>query len=98
MVLQELLFLFRIGKLRLKRYKSENDIVSELNNLDIKIIFFNKYHFEQYKNLTIAPNHKDMNDHAILAQAISDKITLISSDNDFKKYTAQGLSFLYNQR
>ncbi|OAV63386.1 hypothetical protein Barb6_03775 [Bacteroidales bacterium Barb6] len=39
-----------------------------------------------------------MNDHAIIAQAISDKIPLISSDTKFQYYTGQGLDFIFNKR
>jgi PIN domain nuclease of toxin-antitoxin system len=39
-----------------------------------------------------------MNDHAIISQAISDKIALISSDGAFENYTAQGLNFVFNKR
>jgi PIN domain nuclease of toxin-antitoxin system len=41
---------------------------------------------------------KDMNDHAIIVQAISDKIPLISSDTRFHDYVAQGLDFVFNKR
>jgi PIN domain nuclease of toxin-antitoxin system len=36
--------------------------------------------------------------HAIIAQAISGKIPLISSDHKFKNYVSQGLNFVYNKR
>jgi PIN domain nuclease of toxin-antitoxin system len=36
--------------------------------------------------------------HVIIAQAISDKIPLISSDQKFKLYTSQGLDFVFNKR
>lgn len=95
---KELLLLFRIGKLKLKKIKSETDILAELKEGGIEILFFNQYHFAQYVELTIPDSHKDMNDHAIIAQAISDKIPLISSDHEFKSYTSQGLEFIFNKR
>ncbi|GHT54944.1 hypothetical protein FACS189446_5580 [Bacteroidia bacterium] len=95
---KELLLLFRIGKLKSKQYKSEHDILAELKEADIEIRFFNPYHLEQYAKLTIFDSHKDMNDHAIIAQAIADKIPLISSDHAFQNYTSQGLDFIFNKR
>jgi PIN domain nuclease of toxin-antitoxin system len=95
---QELLFLLRIEKIRSKIYKTEEDLLNGLAENSIEIIFFNSAHFLTYTKIHIIENHKDMNDHAIIAQAISDKITLISSDNAFKNYTSQGLKFLFNKR
>ena len=94
---QELLLLYRIGKFRYK-YKYEDEILADLKNLQIKIVFFNQYHLDVYTSLQIVDTHKDMNDHAIISQAISDKIPVISSDAQFKDYESQGLVFIYNKR
>jgi len=64
----------------------------------IEIVYFNKQHFNVYATLQIAKDHKDMNDHTIIAQAIADKIALISSDHKFDLYKKQGLKFVYNKR
>jgi PIN domain nuclease of toxin-antitoxin system len=95
---QELILLFRIGKLMPFRYKYEHDLLDELKKYGIEIIFFNKQHLDQYTRLQIIEGHKDMNDHAIIAQAMSDKIPLISSDHEFKNYTSQGLTLVFNKR
>ena len=97
-VVQELLLLYRIGKFRYAYYKSEIDILADIRKIEIETVFFNKYHLETYTSLKIAASHKDMNDHVIIAQAISDKIPIISSDSKFKEYIMQGLSFIYNRR
>ncbi|GAB6012152.1 type II toxin-antitoxin system VapC family toxin [Viscerimonas tarda] len=55
-------------------------------------------HLTEYARLSPAYGHKDPNDHIIIAQAISDKIPLISSDTKFKHYTSQGLNFIFNKR
>jgi PIN domain nuclease of toxin-antitoxin system len=96
--MMELLLLFRIGKLRSKRFKSEKGILSALKEAGIEILYFNRFHFAQYVKLEIADSHKDMNDHTIIAQAISDKMPLISSDRAFKNYVSQGLDFVFNKR
>jgi PIN domain nuclease of toxin-antitoxin system len=95
---KELIFLFRIGKIRTRYYKSEQDILYEMKNSDIKIVWFNELHFSKYSELSIVEGHKDMNDHAIIAQAISDRIPLISSDREFKNYVTQGLELVFNKR
>ena len=97
-VVQELLLLFRIGKFKPNVFKSEKDLISAIQMLNIKIIFFNQHHLDTYIALQIADGHKDMNDHAIIAQAISDKVHVISSDAKFKDYVNQGLKFVYNRR
>lgn len=73
-------------------------MLDELGRSGIETVFFNKHHFLQYAGLDIVEGHKDMNDHAIIAQAISDRITLVSSDRTFRNYVSQGLDFIYNKR
>ena len=96
--IKELLLLYRIGKFRSKKYKSETEILTELKEIGVAIVFFNQHHLNSYSSLRIVSGHKDMNDHAIIAQSIADKIPVISSDRKFKEYTTQGLSFVYNKR
>jgi len=96
--IKELIFLYKIGKISLDHYKHERDVIRELRQTyAIETLFFNEYHFAKYLSLNIAENHKDINDHAIIAQAISDKIPLISSDHEFRSYTSQGLEFIFNK-
>lgn len=96
----ELIFLFKIGKITpILKHKSELEIINELTEIyGIEVINFDKNHLSKYISLSISEGHKDMNDHAIIAQAISDKIALISSDTKFKDYSEQGLNFIYNKR
>jgi PIN domain nuclease of toxin-antitoxin system len=98
-VMQELLLLFRIGKFIPKSpYKSEQSVISAIADLGIKTVFFNENHFIEYSKMTILNDHKDMNDHLIISQAISDKIALISSDAKFPHYEKQKLKFIFNKR
>jgi PIN domain nuclease of toxin-antitoxin system len=98
-VVQELLLLFRIGKFTPKsQYKNEQSIIRTVSDLGIKMVFFNENHFAEYSKLTILDDHKDMNDHLIISQAISDRIPLISSDHKFKCYIPQGLELVFNKR
>ena len=96
---QEMILLFRIGKLNYRyAYKNEKDLIEKIEELNIQIAYFTKENNLTYLNLQMAENHKDLNDHLILSQAISDKIPLISSDKEFFNYQKQGLRFIFNKR
>ena len=96
---EELIFLHKIGKIDFRKYKNIEELVNCLQSLyGIETIFFNNFHYKQYLSLQIAENHKDMNDHLIISQAISDKISLIYSDNKFPFYEKQNLKFVFNKR
>jgi len=53
---------------------------------------------ELYAMLPMYENHRDPNDRLIIAQAMSDKISLGSSDRKFEQYTKYGLDFIFNRR
>ena len=58
----------------------------------------NTLHLEMLANLPLFPNHNDPNDRLIIAQAIRDRIPLISSDSKFNQYTNQGLELIFNTK
>jgi len=96
---QEMILLFRIGKLHYKyAYKNEKDLIEKIEELGIQTIYFTKENNQTYLDLQISENHKDLNDHLIISQAISDRIPLISSDKEFFNYEKQGLKFIFNKR
>jgi PIN domain nuclease of toxin-antitoxin system len=95
----ELIHLYKINKIQSKDYKSAIEIQEAIEkDFYIEILPFNKNHTKTLANLTIADGHNDPFDHAIISQAISDRITLISSDTKFKHYTSQKLKFVFNKR
>ncbi|OAV65763.1 PIN domain protein [Bacteroidales bacterium Barb4] len=94
----ELILLYKTGKVTLSDCKSAEDIISGMKRYGIEIVYYNQYHLEKYIALDLIDGHKDMNDHAIIAQAIADKIPLVSSDTKFHCYTGQGLDFVFNRR
>lgn len=97
--ISELIHLHKINKIQSKDYKSASEIQEAIEKeFYIEILPFNKIHTKTLANLTIAENHNDPFDHAIISQAISDKLTLISSDRKFKHYTSQKLKFVFNKR
>ena len=95
----ELIQLFRIGKIKLKKGEKINNIHSYIDNeYGIEIMPFTQKHTETMSNLIVPEGHNDPLDHAIISQAIKEKYTLISSDNKFKAYEKQNLKFIFNKR
>ena len=91
----ELIHLVHRGDIVLRK---GTDLMSTLRSYEIKIVPVDTRHLHTMENLTPIYGHNDPNDHIIIAQAISDKITLISSDTKFKLYQEQGLKFVFNRR
>lgn len=95
----ELLQLYRIGRLNLKKGQKIHDVLDYLQNeLAIETVPFTKSHTETLANLSISDGHNDPFDHAIISHAITDRYTLISSDRKFKDYECQRLQFVFNKR
>ena len=100
-VIRELLLLYKEGdfsSVRYNFYKDYKAIFTAIEELDIEIKPVTKQHLFSYAELVPAAGHKDPNDHMIIAQSISDKIPLISSDHAFKYYQKQGLQLVFNKR
>lgn len=95
----ELLQLYRIKKIQPKKFKNSTELYDAIENVFfIKIIPFAKEHLNILSKLNIATDHNDPFDHSIIAQAISEKMILVSSDKKFKFYIPQKLSLAFNKR
>lgn len=98
----ELIHLYQIGKLPKidKKNKKEQAtaIFSQLDEIGIDVIPVTHNHLQEYAMLPLHENHRDPNDRLIIAQAISDKIRLVSSDRKFEQYRRYGLDFTFNKR
>jgi tRNA(fMet)-specific endonuclease VapC len=95
----ELLQLYRIRKIQPKEFKDATEMYNAIEkDFFIKIIPFSKEHLSILSQLQIPTNHNDPFDHAIIAQAISEKMILVSSDKKFKEYIPQNLSLAFNRR
>ena len=95
---QELIQVYKSGDIRDKDYKTVVALLDAIEESGIEIIPVNKRHLFRYAALEAVEGHKDPNDHILIAQAISDKIPIISSDHKFKEYKGQGLSLVFNKR
>jgi PIN domain nuclease of toxin-antitoxin system len=95
----ELLQLFRLGKIKPKKYKTADDLHNCIENeFYIKILPFAKEHTSTLSKLKIESGHNDPFDHSIISHAITEKMTLVSSDKKFQEYTSQKFLFSFNKR
>ena len=99
--LQELITAFRTKRLLSNIWKTEAEMISfvlndpsvEIDNTDVNVI-----RTLAALQTNEAQEHKDPFDHIIIAQAISHKMTLVSSDTKFPFYRKQGLRLVQNVR
>ena len=97
-VMRELILLHKEGKMKKSQYKTYKDFFLAIDSLGINIMPVQRSNLFAYAELVPAAEHKDPNDHMIMAQSISDKIPVISSDRKFKLYEKQGLQLVFNKR
>lgn len=98
----ELIHLVQIGKLNRgkgnKGVVTAKDVMDWLDTTGIEIAPVSRLHLRQFAALPFHGDHRDPNDRLVIAQAISDRIPLISSDGNFSDYIEDGLEFIYNER
>ena len=98
----ELIHLFQIGKISWKKQNGKpfvaEDVLASLLEMSIEIKPIMDKHLAEYASLPIIKEHRDPFDRLIIAQAISDKATLVSSDLKFQWYERYGLEFIQNKR
>ncbi len=99
---QELLHIIQIGKFdgifgRHGNFTAK-DALSWLCESGIEICAPSFHCFEVLAELPFTVDHRDPTDRLIIAQAIADKATLVSSDRKFSNYRKFGLDFMFNER
>ena len=99
--LQELIIAFRTKKLLSNIWRNASEMIEFVLH-DPSVIVDN---IDEKTMLRLADlelneiqGHKDPFDHIIIAQAISHKMTLVSSDTKFSFYRRQGLQLIENHR
>jgi len=95
---EELIYLQQAEKIRIKRWKSADDIVDDIKGLDIGIKYVAEEHLRTLARLPLFPDHRDQTDRIAIAQAITEKIPIISSDRKFQDYRRSGLDLVFNKR
>ncbi len=97
--IKEVIHLVQTGRVRSKAWKTAEDIFDFIENETGFIIsFIKKEHLVTLADLALVPGHNDPSDRMIIAQAITEKIPLISSDAKFARYKNQRLNFIYNKK
>jgi len=100
----ELVQLYRLGKIdggKRKKYKCSENLVHDVeSSFCITSLPFHREHIKSLSELVTVPNHNDPFDHAIIAHAITEKLTLVSSDLKFESYATLNpkLKFILNKR
>lgn len=93
--LQEFIHLVRINKVR--GIKVEK-VLPWMADMGIRVAAPTENDFQVFCELPFVGDHRDPNDRMIIAQAIGDRVTLVSSDRMFAHYKPYGLDFIFNER
>lgn len=98
---KELVVAYRNKGLFAKRWKSPEDMLHSIEREHyIEFLPVRMEHIFTYSRMEINERqcHKDPSDHIIIAQAITDRMPLISSDTRFEFYRSQGLDLIFNRK
>ena len=98
---KELIVGFHNQSFTTRPWKTAEDMVKSIEDTYYtKILPVKKEHLLTYAKLRpyVAHGHKDPSDHIIIAHAITEKLTLVSSDTRFPYYRRQGLDLLFNKK
>ena len=98
--LKELVLAYRNKGLWANVWNSEAEMVQCIKESSIVLLPIKYEHILTYSQMTLneAQGHKDPSDHIIIAQALTERLPLISSDSRFEFYRSQGLDLVYNKK
>ncbi len=89
--------LLQNDKIALKReYKKGFNLFQFIEDSSIIVKYISLEHLKKLNDLPIVENHNDPSDRLIIAQAITENLTLISSDLKFRKYKKYNLDLIMN--
>jgi len=95
--IKEFVHLVQNKKIKLPKGQMLFDIFDLIENkLGFEIKYITKEHLIVLTKLELVENHNDPSDRLIISQALTEKITLISSDKKFPKYRKQGLDLIFS--
>lgn len=98
---KELIVAYRTKGIGVRHWKNPEAMIKAIkNDFGISILPIKEEHLHTYSCMEINDNqgHKDPSGHIIIAQAITERLPLISSDTRFPFYTKQGLDLIVNKR
>ena len=94
---KEFVHLVQAGKVVLKkelRVLEVFDLIENTFGFEVKYVM--KEHLRTFAKLDPVEGHNDPSDRLIIAQSLTEKIPVISSDTKFPKYRKQGLNLIFN--
>ena len=94
---EELIHLQLSGRIKVKQWKSAEDIFSTIEEFGFGIKHTGDEHLHTLAWLPLLPDHRDPTDRIAIAQAITEKMPLISSDRQFPRYKRYGLELVFNE-
>lgn len=98
----ELVHLIQIGKVKIGGVKdvrrAADMALRKLDELGVCMVATLEAHIKTLIDLPFYEDHRDPNDRLIVAQAITDRLPLVSSDRKFSRYERYGLDFIFNER
>jgi PIN domain nuclease of toxin-antitoxin system len=95
--IKEIIQLLQIGKVVVKQWKKPEDAIDFIaNETNFEIKYVREEHLRTLAKLPLFIDHRDPSDRVIIAQAITEKIPLVSSDKKFFLYKDYGLDFIFN--
>lgn len=84
-----------------RTWKTPQVMIEELQEqYGVSFLYPQREHYQTFINLqwNLAENHRDTTDLLIIAHAITERLTLVSSDTKFEFYSKQGLDYFYNKK
>lgn len=78
--------------------RATDEALRRLDEIGVSMVPVTMNHIRTLIDLPLYDDHRDPNDRLIVAQAISDRIPLVSSDGKFTRYERYGLDFIQNRR
>ena len=95
---KEYIHLWQNGKIMPNRKLSALDVFEYIENtVGFNVKFIAKEHLHTLAKLDLVEGHNDPSDRLIIAQAMTEKMSLISSDKKFPKYRKMGLDLIVSR-
>jgi len=92
---KEFIYLVQDDRITVKKQFRSLEVFDLIENVfGIKVKYVTKEHLRTLVKLPAVENHRDQNDRLSIAQAITEKLPLISSDTKFSKYRKSGLDYI----
>jgi len=94
---EELIHLQLSGKVIVNRWRSTDDIFRAIEEFGFGIKHTGDEHLRTLARLPLLHDHRDPTDRIAIAQAITEKTPIISSDREFPRYRRYGLELIFNE-